>query len=183
MYKRYEGVVFEHLQCMQSLIHIIFDGWTTRSQRHALTGIGVHYLADDGKLLDFILSLPKQISQHTGCNYAETLGEIIACYNLSPNIGFFTCDNAKSNTICLEYLAREFKFDGRTQRLCCVAHTLNLVTQRILFGKDKESFENDRENLIDEEEFLKEWQEEGPISTFIDILFSINSTQRIQQFE
>src|SRR5205809_5765744 len=168
---------------MQSLIHIIFDGWTTRSQRHTLTGIGVHYLTDDGKLLDFILSLPEQISQHTGCNYAETLGEIKACYNLSPNIGFFTCDNAKSNTICLEYLAREFKFDGRTQRLCCVAHTLNLVTQRILFGKDKESFENDRENLIDEEQYLKEWQEEGPIRTFIDILFSINSTQRIQQFE
>src|SRR5947207_3624021 len=148
-----------------------------------ITGIGVHYLADDGKLLDFILSLPVQIGQHTGCNYAEILGEIIARYNLSPNISFFTCNNAKSNTTCLEYLAREFKFDRHTRRLRCIAHTLNLVMQRIFFSKDKESFENDRENLVDEEEFLKEWQEEGPISTLIDMLFSINSTQWIQQLE
>jgi hypothetical protein len=56
LYKAHEGIVFEHLQRAQSLIHITFDGWTTRSQRHALTGIGVHYLADDGKLHDYILS-------------------------------------------------------------------------------------------------------------------------------
>lgn len=183
LYKRHEGVVFEHLQRAQSLVHITFDGWTTRSQRHALTGIGVHYLADDNKLHDYILSIPEQIGRHTGYNYADTLGEIIARYNLSSNIGYFTCDNAKNNTKCLEYLSKELDFDRLARRLRCSPHTLNLVAQRILFGRDKESFENDISNLTDEEKFLKEWQQEGPIGTLLDLLLWINTTQRIQQFE
>jgi len=49
----------------------------------------------------------------------------------------------------------------------------------ILRSRDK----NDQSNLSDKEAFLKEWQQEGPIGTLLDLLIWINSTQRIEQFE
>ncbi|OLL22978.1 hypothetical protein NEOLI_005448, partial [Neolecta irregularis DAH-3] len=156
-----KGIITEHLAQAQSKIHITFDSWTTRSGQHALTGICVHYLDDQGQVRDYLLALPEQLGQHFGINYAEVIGNVIAEYNLMDRIGYFVSDNARNND---------------------TSHILNLVAQSILWGKDKDAFDNENKNIPDEEKFLKEWQKEGPLGTLIDILFSINTPFKHELF-
>ncbi|TKA59147.1 hypothetical protein B0A49_13257 [Cryomyces minteri] len=181
-YSSHEGILVEQLKQAASKIHISFDGWSTRSGRHALTGVCVHYLDDQGVMRDFLLALPEQLGQHSGFNYAEVVGSVIARYDISKKLGFFVTDNASNKDTCLEYLADEFGFDKCQRRLRCTAHIVNLVAQSVLFGKDKESFENADENIPEEEQFLAEWRKEGPPGTLIDILNCIDTPQKHQLF-
>jgi len=53
----------------------------------------------------------------------------------------------------------------------------------MMFGIDKESFENDEENLPEEKIFLKEWREEGPLGTLCDVLNYIKTPQQYEKLE
>jgi len=90
---------------------------------------------------------------------------------------------ATFTTLCHSRLAEEFKFCSTSRRLRCATHKFNLVAQSILFGTDKDSFENHEDNIPDEENFLTEWQKEGPSGTLIDLLHFINSQLRVEQVE
>src|SRR6266478_3921021 len=139
-YKGNKGIIFKQLALARMLIHITFDGWSTRSGRYALTGVCVHYLDDKGILRDFLISLPEQLGRHFGINYAEVMGNIFAEYDLMGKVGYFVADNAGNNNTCINALAKEFDFNAKEQQLCCAAYILNLVAQTVLFSKDKESF-------------------------------------------
>jgi hypothetical protein len=41
-------------------------------------------------------------------------------------------------------------------RLCCSSHTLNLVGQTLLWGKEANAFNNDASKLAEESEFMTE---------------------------
>ena len=43
-----------------------------------------------------------------------------------------------------------------------------------MFGKNKEAFKNEDINILEEEEFLKQWQKKGPLKTFYNLINSIN---------
>ena len=51
-----------------------------------------------------------------------------------------------------------------------------------MFGIDKESFENDEENLPEEEIFLNEWRE-SPLGTLCDVLNYIKTLQQYEKLE
>ncbi|KAF2728228.1 hypothetical protein EJ04DRAFT_413022, partial [Polyplosphaeria fusca] len=55
-------------------------------------------------------------------------------------------------------------------------HILNLAAQTIIWGRDKNRFENEKLNLQDEEDFIAEWRSTGPIGVLFDVLNSITSS-------
>jgi hypothetical protein len=51
----------------------------------------------------------------------------------------------------------------------------------MMFGVDKDSFENEATNIPDEADFLSRWREEGPLGTLCDILHHIRTPQQFEK--
>jgi hypothetical protein len=56
-------------------------------------------------------------------------------------------DNAFNNDTAIAALRARFRFKSKHRRLRCSAYTINLVSQSIIFGSNKDAFNNDDENL------------------------------------
>ncbi|EKG08943.1 Ribonuclease H-like protein, partial [Macrophomina phaseolina MS6] len=151
-FNRHKGVVTEVLHGAPGLIHLSFDGWSSRN-RLSLLGLNVHFLSSSGKVRQFLIGLPELEGRHTGVNLAEEVACVIAEWDIGLKIGYFITDNADNNNACLEALAKEHGFDVKWRRLRCCGHIINLVVRRILFGKDADAFEDNYEQpqeLIEE---------------------------------
>ncbi len=165
-------------------IHFTFDGWTSKGGKRAFTGICVHHINEHGQIVDYPLALPSLSGVHSGERIGHIVQEIIDSFGIPRHkIGYFVLDNAHPNNTALEFLAAYYGFRPRHRRLRCGPHILNLVAQVMMFGIDKESFENDEENLPEEEIFLKEWREEGPLGTLCDVLNYIKTPQQYEKLE
>jgi hypothetical protein len=173
----------ERLATSMSLIHVSFDNWTTKGGKKAFTGIYVHYLSRDGLLEEYPVALPQLAGVHTGERIAEVVHETFEAFEIrSEKVGYFVLDNASNNDTAVGELAYIHNFVARHRRLRCAPHSLNLVGQAMLFGKDKDSLENDDERL-EEESFLKDWRTHGPLGTFFDILSHIKTPQQYAKLE
>lgn len=147
-YEAYQPAVCHELANARSKLHFSFDGWSTRSGKHSLTGVCVHHLNQKGRVVDYLIALPQQLGRHTGINFAEVIGDVLAQFKVTKeSLGYFVTDNAGNNDTCLDHLATVFGFNKNHRRIRCAAHTLNLVAQSIMFGKDKEAYENDKQNI------------------------------------
>jgi hypothetical protein len=133
-------------------IHFTFDGWTSKGGKRAFTGICVHHINEHGHIMDYPLALS---GVYSGERIGHIVQEIIDSFGIPRDkIGYFVLDNAHPNNTALEFLAAHYGFRPRHRRLRCGPHILNLVAQVMMFGIDKESFENDEENLPEEEIFV-----------------------------
>jgi hypothetical protein len=170
--------VADYLRKARSLIHITFDNWTSIGGKRALTGICVHHLDEAGVLQDYVLGLPILSGQHSGANIASIVSSTLQTFGITKEqLGYFVLDNATNNDKAMEALADEFSFSPRHRRLRCTCHILNLGAQQVIFGKDREAFENSGINLQNEEEFMEEWRQAGPIAVLLDVLASICTPQ------
>jgi hypothetical protein len=97
-------------------------------------------------------------------------------------LGYFVLDNAGNNDTAVAALARTFDFIPSHRRLRCGPHTLNLVGQMIIFGRDKGAYNHAGGNLDDEEEFLREWRKNGPLGILIAIINYIKTPQQYDLF-
>ncbi|EKG09103.1 Ribonuclease H-like protein, partial [Macrophomina phaseolina MS6] len=125
-FNRHKGVVTEVLHGAPGLIHLSFDGWSSRN-RLSLLGLNVHFLSSSGKVRQFLIGLPKLEGRHTGVNLAEEVARVIAEWDIGLKIGYFITDNADNNDACLEALAKEHGFNVKWRRLRCCGHIINLV--------------------------------------------------------
>ena len=92
--------------------------------------------------------MPEHLSRSFGVNYAEIIKAVLQQYNIAKdNLGYFVTDNESKNDTCLDYLATLYKFVKIERRIRCAAHILNLVAQSIMFGIDKEAYENEDANI------------------------------------
>lgn len=57
-------------------------------------------------------------------------------------------DNAYNNDLAIKKLASKYGFIASYRRLRCGAHTINLVGQAVIFGSNKDAFNNDDANII-----------------------------------
>jgi hypothetical protein len=71
-------------------------------------------------------------------------------------LGYFVLDNAANNDTAIAALSRVYDFDATHRRLRCGPHTLNLIGQAIIFGGDKDAYDNAAEQLNTEELYLQE---------------------------
>ncbi|KAI1553008.1 hypothetical protein PtrEW7m1_012390, partial [Pyrenophora tritici-repentis] len=129
-YNTYILAVANYLREARSLIHVSFDNWTSTGGQYAFTGLCVHYLNSEGKLVDHLLGLPELHGAHTGNNIAAAATTILRLFGVdNARVGYFVLDNASNNDTAVESLAEEFGFIASERRLRCCCHILNLSAQ------------------------------------------------------
>ena len=70
---------------------------------------------------------------------------------LASQVSYFVLDNATNNHAAIAAVGRELGFDPAHRRLRCAPHTLNLISQTLLWGSNPETYDNDSSNLQEEE--------------------------------
>jgi hypothetical protein len=97
---------------------------------------------------DFVLSLPELHGKHSGVNIAGVVATTLTNFGVDKDsVGYFVLENAYNNDIAVASLADRYGFETPGRRLRCCCHILKLSAQVIIWGKDREEYENDGENL------------------------------------
>ena len=79
-------------------------------------------------------------------------------------------------------MAREFNdFNPTQRRLRCGPHTINLIGQALLFGKGKDAYNNDAEQ-VEEEALMQQWRKNGALGTLLAVINYIKPPQQHQLF-
>jgi len=160
-------------------IYISFDGWTVKSGKKAFCGVVAHYVDINGQLKDLPIALPQLSGSHSGERIAEVIHQIFEKFGISSaKVGYFVLDNAGPNNTAVELITNTYGFNPKHRRLCCGSHTINLVGQTIIFGIDKDSFQNELSQAKVEEQLLNEWRKQGPLGILIDVLHYICTPQQ-----
>jgi hypothetical protein len=134
---------------------VSFDNWTSTSRQYAFTGLCVHYLNSEGKLVDYLLGLPRLHGAHTGNNIAAVATTILWLFSVdNASIEYFVLNNASNNNAAVKSLAEEFSFIASERRLRCCCYILNLGAQLVIWGKDYSAYKNDAAHLKDEEKYM-----------------------------
>jgi hypothetical protein len=103
----------------------------------------MHYLRDDYKLYNVVLTLRDTLGSHTSENIADHLFDVLKDYQISSSqIAFFAADNATNNDKALKLLSDRVTLNLVTSRIRCAGHIFNLVCSAILFGVDAEALED-----------------------------------------
>ncbi|KAI0603858.1 hypothetical protein TUN205_11899, partial [Pyrenophora tritici-repentis] len=153
--------VVQMLSSAISKIHISFDGWTTKGGKRGFFGVVAHFADADGTIRDLPIALPQLTGAHTGERIAEVVGNIIDVFGITRSqLGYFVLDNAYANDTAVTKLAQRFEFTASHHRLRCGPHTLNLVGQMIIFGFDKDAYDNDQDEHKTEAAYLQEWRQQ-----------------------
>jgi hypothetical protein len=87
-------------------------------------------------------------------------------------------DNAYANDTAVTKLAQRFEFTASHRRLRCGPHTLYLVGQMVIFGFNKDTYDNDEDEHKTETAYLQEWRQQGPLGVLIDIINYIRTPQQ-----
>ncbi|EAQ90620.1 hypothetical protein CHGG_02555 [Chaetomium globosum CBS 148.51] len=105
--ERHKDAVVKTLQESPGLVHLVFDGWTSRNR----------------------LSLYGMSDRHTGENIAEAILDVIRNYGIEKKIGYFTVDNATNNDAALKIIGEKLGFQWKERRVRCFGHIINLHEQ------------------------------------------------------
>ncbi|KAK1912696.1 hypothetical protein P3342_004632 [Pyrenophora teres f. teres] len=145
--------VIHELSQSLSKIHISFDGWTTKGGKRGFLGIVAHYVNSDGKLRDLPIALPQLTGAYSGDRLAEVVLSILEQFSISERtLGYFVLDNASNNDTAVAAIAHELNFNPIHRRLRCGPHTINLIGQRLLWGRDADLYNNEGvDELADEQ--------------------------------
>jgi hypothetical protein len=93
------------------MIHISFNGWTTKGGKRGFLRVVAHFADAHGKLRDLLIALPQLTGAHTGKNMAEFIASILRAFDiLASKVGYFVLDNATNNDSAVEALARKYGF-------------------------------------------------------------------------
>jgi hypothetical protein len=162
-----------------SKVHLSFDGWLIKGGKSAFLGLVAHYVNARGKLCDLPIALPQLIGPHDGDNMAATVSKTLDNFGISnSNIGYFPLVNAANNDTTVTALANMYNFSSHERCVRCACHSINLVGQTVIFGADKDAFNNDASQLGVEKKYLREWREKGPIGALVDLVHLISTPQQ-----
>ncbi|KAI1667996.1 Dimer-Tnp-hAT dimerization containing protein [Pyrenophora tritici-repentis] len=176
--------VVQQLSRALSKIHISFDGWTTKGGKRGFLGVVAHYVDSKAELRDVPIALPQLSGAYSREMMAEVVIETLQDFGINAqSIGYFVLDNASNNDCTVEVLAHKYGFNAAHRRLRCGPHTLNLVGQTLLWGKDGDAFDNDARELHDEHDFMEEWRRVGPLGVLLSVISYIKTPQQHKLFE
>jgi hypothetical protein len=175
--------VVQALSEAASKIHVSFDGWTTKGGKRGFFGVVAHFANASGVIQDLPIALPQLAGAHTGDAIASALVKTLEVYGIASNkLGYFVLDNAANNDTAVAALASVYDFNAAYRRLRCIPHTLNLIGQAIIFGSDKEAYNNAVAELNIEELYMRDWRRAGPLGVLIDVINYIKTPQQYELF-
>jgi hypothetical protein len=129
------------------------------------------------------IDLPQLQGSHSGERIAETVKRTLETYGIFPSkLGYFVLDNATNNDTAVAAIARLYNFNAAHRRLRCGPHTLNLIGQAIIFGKNKEAYDNVAEEHASEQAFMAQWRRNGPLGVLMDVINYIKTPQQYKLF-
>ncbi|KAF7451186.1 hypothetical protein A1F99_029630 [Pyrenophora tritici-repentis] len=167
-----------------SKVHISFDGWTTKGGKRGYLGIVAHYVDSSGELRDLPIALPQLTGAHTGEAMAEVVMAIFKQFEITVGkLGYFVLDNAHNNNTTINTLALQMGFSATERRLRCGPHTLNLIGQMLLWGEEKESYDNEETERVNEAENMATWRGDGPLGVLLAVINYIKTPQQYALFE
>jgi hypothetical protein len=177
-------LVVKELSRSLSKIHLSFNGWTTKGGKRGFLSVVAYYVNADGKLRDLPIALPQLTGAHSGEKIAEVVLSILQEFGISSRtIGYFVLDNASNNDTTIHAIAQKLGFNATYRRLRCGPHTLNLIGQKLLWGKNAEAYNNDSAELANEAEFMREWRRDGLLGTLLSVITFIKTPQQYALFE
>ena len=101
-----------------------------------------------GELQDFILGLLELYRQHSGANIGAIVATTLTNFGVDKAlVGYFVLDNAYNNDTAVSHLAELYGFNAPERRLRCCCYIHNPGAQVIIWGKDRDAYENDGSNL------------------------------------
>ena len=169
----------EELSESISKIHISFDGWTTKGGKRGYLGVVAYYVDSSGELKDLPIALP----QLTGAHYGEAMAKVVIAifnnFNITvEKLSYFVLDNAYNKNTTINTIALKMGFIALKRRLACGPHTYNLIGQLIIFGKDKESYDNALSQATLEALEMEKWRADGLIGVLLGIINYIKTPQQ-----
>lgn len=139
-FDKQKQLVIEDLTGAQSKIHISFDLWTSPNY-YAIISVYGHFIDKRGRRSSRLLAFRRLHGSHGGENQASALLNVIDEYQLRCKVGYFMCDNAKSNDKAVAAVLRQL-LSGIQQRqilarrLRCLGHITNLAARAMILGKN-----------------------------------------------
>jgi hypothetical protein len=91
------------------------------------------------------------IGAHSGEAIAKVVIAIFKKFNITVGkLSYFILNNAYNNNIAITTVASKIGFDATKRRLACGPYTINLIGQMLLWGKEKESYNNNKSKAVNE---------------------------------
>ncbi|TVY75153.1 putative AC transposase [Fusarium oxysporum f. sp. cubense] len=179
VYEENKAEIKRVLATAPGLLHIAFDGWRSNN-RHALYGICCYFLNTLGQPGKLVLGLPELVDRHSGDNIATHVVEVLRSYGITHKVGYFTLDNASNNDTAMEEIGKALGFEGKTRRLRCFGHILNLAVKALLFGHNSEAFEDDIQgNETLDAKAHELWRRKGPVGKLHNLIFWIHRSDSL----
>ncbi|OBS17487.1 hypothetical protein FPOA_26474 [Fusarium poae] len=127
-----------------------------------------------------VLGLPELVDRHSGDNIATHVVEVLRSYGITHKVGYFTLDNASNNDTAMEEIGKALGFEGKTRRLRCFGHILNLAVKALLFGHNSEAFEDDIQgNEALDAKSHELWRRKGPVGKLHNLIFWIHRSDSL----
>jgi hypothetical protein len=175
--------VVKTLSTAVSKIHISFDGWTTKGGKHGYLGVVAHFANASGVICDLPIALPQLAGAHTGEAMAIVVAKTLEVYGITyDRLGYFVLDNASNNDTAVAKLGVQYHFNPIHRRLRCSPHTLNLIGQAIIFGTNRDAYDNDATQHTVEEAHLQDWRQHGPLGVLVGLINHIKTPQQYKLF-
>jgi hypothetical protein len=126
----YKAHVIDTLLRSPGLVHIAFDGWTSRN-RHAFFSINAFFLDEDTfQPRKVLLGLPTMTIDHTGKNICGAVTDVLNEFELAAHhkVGYLILDNATNNDSTVESLTHRLGWrEAKPRRIRCFGHVLHCV--------------------------------------------------------
>lgn len=132
-YQRAVPKIKELLRTARGMIHLTFDGWTSR-RFTSFVGIHAHFIDRNFKRWVLLLGLPALVKRHTGSDVADEVLAIIRFFEIEDRVGYCTLDNESKNGITMVKIGQQLGFDGEERQISCAPHALQLAVRALLYG-------------------------------------------------
>lgn len=131
MFGGYKEHVMRLLAPLPNLFYTL-DAWTSE-QRVAILGVTAHWIDDSWKQRSCVIGFEPLSGPHTGPNLAMAFLNVLRDMNLVHKPFFITTDNASNMLSMAHNIGQQLQapdiFFASTDRICCIAHIINLAAQ------------------------------------------------------
>lgn len=191
-YQRQKEIKKEAIHRSRSRISISFDTWTAPFARKHIISVIAHFVDENWERRSLQLSMSRLYSGHSGANLSAHIVPILRDWEINDQIGYFITDNEAANGTAIDHILGTIeptykKADRPKRWVRCLPHTLNLVAQAFMLGRDPELFEANvqgAELTNNMTELQNLWRACGLIGKLINIIRSIRrSPKQRTEFE
>jgi hypothetical protein len=167
-----------------SKIHISFDGWTTKGGKHRYLDIVAHYVDSHSYLKNLPITLPQLAGAHSGEAMADVVMSIFKEFKITAGkLSCFVLNTAYNNNTTIATIASKIGLNTTERCLRCGPQTLNLIGQMLLWGEEKESYNNDESKRVNKAENMAVWRTNEPLDVLLAVINYIKTPQQYALFK